>query len=399
MSQSRSGHPVAAGWLSGAAYGGMFVFGIVMAVLGAILPVISERLHFDLSLAGELFPAMNGAMLITTLALGPALDRYGMKPAFVAAPLFVAAALALMAATAGYGGLMLAVTLLGAGGGALNQATNTLVANLHEDEREKNAALNLLGVFFGFGALFIPFTIGSLLQLFGLSAILYVGLFLSLIPAGISAVHRFPEPRQKQGVPPRQVIAFARQPLVIAFCCLLFFESGNEFVLGGYLSVFLSRNLGADVQTASYLLAAYWGALMLWRVVLSRAMLKISGERLILVSALGVAGSVVLLVFASSLPVAGAAMVLLGISISAIFPTTLGLAGARYASHAGTVFGLLIGIALLGGMTMPWIAGRLSERAGVGAGLSIAAFSAIAIFFLQLVIGKLTKRPTPATES
>jgi hypothetical protein len=50
-------------------------------------------------------------------------------------------------------------------------------------------------------------------------------------------------------------------------------------------------------------------------------------------------------------------------------------------------------------MTMPWIAGRLSERAGVGAGLSIAAFSAIAIFFLQLVIGKLTKRPTPATES
>lgn len=43
------------GLLSGAAYSGMFGFGIVMALLGAILPLISQRLHFDLAHAGNLF--------------------------------------------------------------------------------------------------------------------------------------------------------------------------------------------------------------------------------------------------------------------------------------------------------------------------------------------------------
>lgn len=68
------------GWLSIAAYTGMFTFGIVMALLGAILPLISQRLHFGLAQAGNLFFALNLAMLITTLALGPLLDRFGMAP-------------------------------------------------------------------------------------------------------------------------------------------------------------------------------------------------------------------------------------------------------------------------------------------------------------------------------
>jgi fucose permease len=62
--------------------------------------------------------------------------------------------------------------LAGAGGGALNGATNTLVADLHADPRQKNSALNLLGVFFGFGALLLPFMIGTLLETLGLVAIL-----------------------------------------------------------------------------------------------------------------------------------------------------------------------------------------------------------------------------------
>ena len=182
MTRAMARPGIRAGWLSGAAYAGMFGFGIVMALLGAILPVISLRLHFDLAQAGNLFLAMNGAMLGTTLALGPALDRFGMKPAMVVAPLFVAASLGLIAGAGTFKGLIAAVVLLGIGGGALNQATNTLIADLHVDASRKSAALNLLGVFFGFGALFIPFTIGSLLQALGLNTILYAAVLLAVIP-------------------------------------------------------------------------------------------------------------------------------------------------------------------------------------------------------------------------
>jgi fucose permease len=53
-------------------------------------------------------------------------------------------------------------------GGVLNAATNTTVADLHEDPRAKTSALNLLGVFYGFGALFLPFMISALVAKLGI---------------------------------------------------------------------------------------------------------------------------------------------------------------------------------------------------------------------------------------
>ena len=380
------------GWLSIAAYTGMFTFGIVMALLGAILPLISQRLHFGLAQAGNLFLALNAAMLITTLALGPLLDRFGMKPAFVVAPVFVACAVCLIGGVSSFSGLIVAVVLLGIGGAALNQATNTLIADLNRDERKKGAALNLLGVFFGFGALFLPFTIGALLDVLGLKYILYAAAALTLVTVALSLGFSFPQPQQSGGVPFAQVMRLARQPLVIAFALLLFFESGNEFILGGYVTSYLTRTLGATVATASYLLAGYWGALMLARIVLSRVSLRIGGQTLMLASALGVAGSVTLLILAHSLAIAAIATILLGLSIAAIFPTALALAGSRYASHSGTVFGILIGVALFGGITLPLLAGRIAETRSVRLGLSLAIVDALAIFALQLIVGRIMRR-------
>src|ERR1041385_7553423 len=151
------------GLLSGAAYAGIFVFGIVMAVLGAVLPSLSERLHIETAQIGTLFLVMNGGMLAASLVLGLAMDRFGMKLPLSAGALLVAAALLVTAGAVSFAGLMPALLLLGIGGAALNGGSNTLVADLHTDAKRKSAALNRLGIFFGFGALFLPFVIGALL--------------------------------------------------------------------------------------------------------------------------------------------------------------------------------------------------------------------------------------------
>jgi fucose permease len=384
---------VRAGWLNASAYTGMFGFGVVMALLGSVLPLLSARLHFDLAQAGNLFFAMNAAMLATTLALGPCLDRFGHKWPLAGAPLFVSGALALIANANQLEGVVAAVVLLGIGGGALNQTTNTLVADLSEGAHGKSVALNLLGVFFGFGALFVPFTMGSLVRALGLANILYMAAGVSLVPTVLSIRLSFPHPQQRGGVPLASILLLLRQPLVLIFSFLLFFESGSEFILGGYITTYLTRNLGATVSSASYLLAGYWGALMVARIVLSRTFLRQGGGKLIVGSALGVALSMVLLLTARSVSLAGAAILLLGFSIATIFPTVLGLAGASYAGHAGTVFGILIGIALSGGMTMPWLTGKLSEEYGIRRGLLIVIANALAVFALQLGAGRVMKSP------
>lgn len=388
MSPESAAPRIQTAWLSAAAYAGMFGFGIVMALLGAILPLLSRRIGFELDQAGDLFLAMNGAMLVTSFALGPLLDRFGLKPALITAPLFVAAALALIGRAAVFDSLVAAVVLLGIGGGALNQSTNTLVADLHENESRKSAALNRLGVFFGFGALFIPFTIGLLLDVIVLWLILYVAMALVLITTAISVAFTLPAPRQSAGVSFGDVLRLGRDPLLLTLALLLFFESGNEFVLGGYITTFLTRTLGASVPAASYLLAAYWGSLMALRALLGRAMLQISSHVLVLASALIVASSVALLL-ASSIAVAAAAVILLGAGTAAIFPATLAFAGSRYASHSGTVFGILMGVALTGGMTIPWLAGRISTGRSIAFGLRIGIIDALCIFILQLTAGRL----------
>lgn len=361
----------------------MFVFGIVMALLGAILPVVSDRIRFDLTLAGVLFLAMNFAMLVSMLGLGPLMDRFGKKPALVAGSLLVAAALALIAGAPSYRVLAAGILLLGAGGGALNGATNTLVADLHEDPREKNSALNLLGVFFGFGALFLPFVIASLLETFGLLPILALAIALSLAPAALSLALAFPPPKHAGGLPLAETGRLARNPLVLLFGFLLFFQSGNEFIMGGYTSTYLVREVGMSISSASYLLAAYWGAIMLARAISSRLLLRVRGPVVVLLSAAGSALGVLLLISARSAGFAAFAVVLVGLSFASIYPTVLGLAGSRFAAWSGTVFGILFAIALTGGMILPWAVGRLAQAFGLRPALALASANALVILLLQ----------------
>lgn len=379
-------------WLSAAAYSGMFGFGIVMALLGAILPVISERLHFDLARTGELFLVMNAGMLAATLLVGPLIDRIGHKILLLVGPLFVAGALSLVPEVHTFTELMGAVLLLGIGGGALNQAANTLIADLYSEVRAKSAALNVLGIFFGFGALFVPFTIGSALRTMGFSRILLLASGLSLLPIILSVPFAFPPPRQREGVPAHAILRLLRQSLVLAFAILLFFESGNEFILGGYITSYLTTGLRATISVASYVLAAYWASMMLGRFLLSRVALRKSGGLLIRSGALGVVVSILLLLTGRSIAAAFCWVILLGLSVAPIFPTVLGLAGSRYASYSGTVFGILIGIALTGGMSLPWLTARMAGAWGIRQALFLVVLNALAIFCLESAAARILRR-------
>lgn len=377
--------------LTAAADAAMFVFGIVMALLGAVLPTLSQHIHFDLARTGNLFLAMNCAMLASQLLLGPLMDSFGEKLPLIAGPLLVALALWVIAGADSYRLLAGSLAVLGFGGGALNSAANTLVAHLHTEPRRKNAALNLLGVFFGFGAVQLPLTIGGLIETRGLTAILYFAAFLSLAPAAISALLRFPVPRHEGRVPLGEVGRQLQNPVVLGFAFLLFCELGNEFILGGYVASFLTRIIGVSIVEAAFLLALYWATIMLARLLLSRILMRIRGGTVVRFSALCAVLGVGLLAQAQSDIAAIPALVLTGLGVASIVPTTLGLAGARFAQYSGTVFGILLGIGLLGGMTMPWALGHIAAAYGFREALMLAVFSFVLIFFLQTYLDRATR--------
>jgi fucose permease len=372
-----------------AAYAGHFLFGIVMALLGAILPSLSSEIGLSLAQAGTLFLVMNACILGSSLGLGPLMDRFGMKPPLVGGPLLTAAGLGAMALARGPEALALGAALLGLGGGALNGAGNTLVADLHTAQEARSAALNRLGVFFGFGALVIPLAIGLLLEVASLGAILLAAALACLAVAAGIARMVLPPPKHERPLGPREVLGFLRERLLLVFALLLFFQSGNEFVAGGYTSSYLVRQLGFSVRAASWALAGYWAALMLARVLMSRVALRVSGTRLIVGCALASAAATLLLAASRHPALALLAVLLLGAGLAGIFPTALGVVGARYPGFTGTVFGLLLTAALSGGMLLPWLAGQIGEAHGLRPALLLVAAQFLAIAALAALARRI----------
>lgn len=370
--------------LLGIACGGIFVFGIVMALLGAILPLLARRLSLGLSQIGDLFLTMNLAMMLVMPVLGPLMDQAGMKGILLIGALGTAAALVMIVWSPTFMVLLASAFLLGGAGGCLNGATNTLVADLHTDPARKNSALNLLGVFFGFGALSLPFGLGVLLNAMSLQSIVNLAALLSVLLAVACSFPTYPPPKKEGRIEWARAGRMAGSPLLLLFGFLLFFESGNEFIIGGYLSTYLNSCVGVSISLASYVLAAYWGAIMAARFLLSRVLLVVSGSVLVLIGALAVAVSMSLLLLASSPVLVNVAVIGLGLSLAGIFPTALGMAGSRFPESSGTAFGILFTIALAGGMSMPWAVGQISATKGLRLALSMVIANALGIALLQI---------------
>ncbi|MGA2534165.1 MAG: MFS transporter [Candidatus Aminicenantales bacterium] len=379
--------------LMASAFAGMFVFGIVMAVLGAILPSLFGKIGFSEAAAGDLFLTMNFAMLMATLAFGPMVDRFGFKALLVVCSFLVAAAFLLLTLAPTYGLVLAAAVVLGFGGGGLNGGTNALTSDINPANR--GAALNLLGIYFGFGALTVPFMIGTLLRSLGLQAILVLATLLSLVPLVLFGLFKFPRAKQAQGFPLRQAAQVVGRPLLWLCGFLLFFESGNEFTAGGWISTYLQKTFHVSPSAAALVLAGYWAAIMAGRLASARFARALRGERLVLFSGVLAFSAAVLLAVSPSGGLAMAGAVLFGLGVSAIYPTTLAIVGESFPSFTGTAFSVVIAVGLAGGMISPWLVGRIAQASSLRHGLLVPVFSCAMIILLALFISRSLKKAGP----
>lgn len=367
-----------------AIFAGAFVFGVVMASLGALLPGLIEKIGFDKASAGALFLAMNFAMLVGSLIFGPVCDRFGFRALLLVSTLMVGVAYTSLALAGNYSAIALSLLALGLGGGALNGAVNALVNDISPARR--GAALNRLGVFFGVGALVTPFLVGALRGRVGQEMIVYLFALFTLAPLALYLTVEFPAPKHSGGLPRGELMAVLRNPLLYLFAFILFFQSGNEFTVSGWLSIFLPERFRLGDDRAAFALAGFWAAMMAGRFVCSALASRISSAKLVMASALLALAAVAGLLIAPSQSIAIASAVLIGLGFAAIFPTTLAQAGESFAQFSGTAFSVIFVVALCGGMTSPWLAGRLAQTHSIEFGLGLVIFNCAMIFLLQMFV-------------
>jgi FHS family glucose/mannose:H+ symporter-like MFS transporter len=338
---------------------GMLMFGIVMTTLGAILPSVIEKFGIDKANAGSLMLLMSFGILLGSLVFGPIVDRYGYKALLIICAALISIGLEGIALTPTFWLLRIAAFIIGFGGGVINGGTNALVADI--SEKGKSANLSILGVFFGVGAVGVPFLLGILSGYLSYELIIAgVGLVV-ILPLLFFIVLQFPIPKQVQGFPIKEGLQLLKEFTLIFFGFILFFQSGIEFTIGGWAALFFKEELVLDTNRAVLFLSFYWLGMIIARLLLGYLLNKISPV-IIQFSSIGIAfiGALAMLL-SNSLPVSVSGLFLIGFGFAAAFPVMLGYVGDLYAKLSGTAFSIIFVMALMGGMLFPYFAGLVGQ--------------------------------------
>ena len=369
-------------------YACMFVFGVILLLMGSLLPT------FKVSNAGAgslgSFPLIG--ILTATILIGPILDKVGAKPALVAALAMIAAAMAMMPSLTSYRALAGAALVYGLGGGVLNTATNALISDLSASGR--GVALNILGFSFSLGAVTAPLLMSLAARRPSFPSVLRV---LAIAPALILIVIlalRFPAAAHS-GTPLRRLLKVLNHPLVWGFGALLFFESGNENCMFVWAGKVVGDVLHLAAGRADLALVGLSVALGAGRLLAVFSLKRLGSRNLLLLSAtITLAGVMVALAdktFVGMLT----GFAVIGLGMSAVFPTALGLAGDRFPQQSGTVFGAIMTLALVGGAAGPMVGGWAATSSPARV-LLVPLTAAPAVAILTLVVSRPpTRQRTP----
>jgi len=253
----------------------------------------------------------------------------------------------------------------------------------------------LLGVFFGVGAVGVPFALGSLLGVLSYSTIIAAVGALVIIPLVITALTPFPAPKQPQGFPLAAAQALVRDPVLLLMGLMLFLASGMEITVGGWTATFFKEELQVADQRALVYLSLYWLGMMLARIALGSALRRVAPARVLLGCLVIAFAGALLLILTRSASLAAAAVFLLGCGFAASFPVVLGFVGDRYAHLSGTAFSLVIVMALTGGMILPYTTGVLGASYGLRGSFVIVPIALVALASILIATtSRLSERQT-----
>jgi len=358
--------------------------GLASASVGPTLPGLAAVAGVSLARIGLLLSARSFGEMLGCLFAGLIVDRGHERSVITLAVLVLAGSLFLVPFSDAFLLLIAVFLVLGASQGGIHTSINTLLVWKHP--RRAQSLLAVLHFMFSIGMVTAPLLIAWLLPIRADGLTIYRLLAFALIPVAVllatSSSSSLPVPR-KQG----ETSDRSSRAALYWTVGLFFFYVGAEINVGAWLYAYAGQAASFAPATAAYLVAVFWGAFMLGRLLaifgssyISPKSLAVGGLCMGIVSSIGMLTFVV-----RSNAMLWISIALLGLSMAAVFPQTfayvsgvLGMSGRRTAA-------LLIA-GSLGGMFLPWLTGALMESVSpqwLPIGVSIAM--SLALVALMMV--------------
>ncbi len=365
----------------------MFFSGMLMALLGAVLPVWRYHLAPDFALIGHYFLLQNLGVLAGVAGGAWILGRKGVAFTLVLGCGLACVALLLLAAfcpPAIVWGRLAGLLLMGGAAGVINHAGMHAVTPMYELHR--TATLNLVGILFGAGCLVCVLFLSGAFFFYTAPSLLILLAVLPGLAAGVFArTPRVPDillPERHW----REALEDFRKPAAVLFAALLFFQSGNEGALAGWLALFLIQRLGASPATSLLLLAVYWAALVVGRTAAQWALTRVRHTRMLAGAVVAQIFGCTALYFTDNLFGATVGVLLAGGGFSVILPLVLEKIGDRFPQFHPAVFNGVFSIAWTGALLAPATLGYLAHFAGIGVVMGLPVVGAMMVIVLLLAL-------------
>ncbi|MCD8013018.1 MAG: MFS transporter [Lachnospiraceae bacterium] len=361
-----------------------FLSGICAISSSVVVSLLQGSYGFAYGMTGTLLSLMSAGNLLSGFLTGLLPGKIGTRRTVTILTVGYAVGYLCMGLSGWMAVLMLSFFLAGMAKGCTINTCTILVGDNSED---RTRGMNVMHACYAFGALLCPFFIaaaakaGSFVPLYVLAAF---GFLLWLI------FFRTPLEREdgnQKGQSKTQTDwSFLKSKKFWLLTGLIFCQNAAEFSVNGWMVTYFKDSGIISGMLSTYTVTVMWTATLIGRLLIAfvfpikdacRAMIRMSLGCIVFYLGMMLTGSqvpAILLLFAFAFSMAG------------MNPTAVASAG-RMTSAAS--IGVMLPVASIGAIVMPWIAGVISEYAGLKIGMVSNVAPCVGLLVFAVLISRI----------
>jgi fucose permease len=317
----------------------IFVYGMIAAMLGTILPDLSDRFQLTPTQNGTIAFAQALGLIIASVGVGPLLDTQGDKAGLILGLALIGVALFALPRSKGFGSIVALLFVLGVGGGIVVTGANALVSGVSETHRA--TALNLVNLFFGLGGLATPFISANVFKR-NWVRLCYTVASVTVLTLVVQAMAQMPGPTGGAGFVLADVGPILGRPLLFMLGAFLFLYITCEVGVWNWLPRHLIAQGIPESRALNILSLGFALGLLIGRVGVSPILIHVPAVTVTLAASIAMTVTTFLMLRTNKPTAAFVLVFIAGISMAPVFPTTLAIVGTAFPRMSGTAIGFVI---------------------------------------------------------
>lgn len=371
----------------------IFVYGMIAALLGTVLPALAEKFALGTDQASLVALVQGLGLAVASVSVGPLVDNKGKKAGLVLGLTLVAAALFAVPNVTGYGALLMAWFTLGVGGGIIVTGANTLASDVSATRRA--TVLNFLNLFFGLGGMATPFVVANLLG-GDIMSMCYLGGAMTVVTLLVNLIAPIPPPTGERGFQFAEAGSLLGRPALVLLSLFLFLYVACEVGVWNWLVQHLSAQGIAQARAQNILSLGFALGLLVGRAAVAPILIKIPPQTVTLVASFLMAITTFGMLQTTDPAMAGITVFLAGVAMAPVFPTVLAMVGNTFPKSTATAMGIAITSGWIGLVVSSPIIGAIAgdDPAGLRTALLVLPVISVIMLIVNLIL-----RPVLAKES